>query len=285
MFRPDTTTLWDRITHPFAQHAPQAPFDPVYTFGADSKNTILPPPPFIEKSCFEYDKPRLLLKPSERPIARLHALARKNSGRKREAVKFRPLSEATVGALSSDEDDDSAPFFPTVLRRQDTNRTLASATKTLTNGFDVEFDYDKERAVLFRAKKGSLAGSETDAVPEYSDYEEDVTASTGKKRGAPGWTPPFMERKQSSLADSSTLAPVLSNDIPPGAVPLTPSLIHAIDRIAAAQSDAFTSRSRDGLPLAVGSCTPLTPSANDDSKGEHWDIFWRDVTTKAGQRA
>ncbi|KAI0310727.1 hypothetical protein OF83DRAFT_1070095 [Amylostereum chailletii] len=283
-FRPDTSTLWDRLLHPFGpKKAP--PFEPVYPLISDVKYPTAPSPhpSMDEKHPFD-NRPRLLRKESERPLARLRALARTENGHKgRETVKFQPLRES-VSDESDDDDDPIKPisFPPRPLNRRSSTHT--STSKTLTNGsVDRSFDLAKETARLSDAKRNAV-GENEDAAPEYSDYEEDVTSLKSKNRDEPGWLPPFLAQHQTSSTEA-TLAP-------PGTVPLTPSLIHAIDRINSAQAKAYGPLAevgqREGMPIpsvespAFGGSKPaLRHGDPNPAKGEQWDSFWKDVTDKA----
>ncbi|VDB85578.1 unnamed protein product [Peniophora sp. CBMAI 1063] len=308
-FIPDTRSVWEKLAHPFATGP--TPFAMV----APGPGT--PPPAYsgglgtspLEKDPFEFaTPPRLLRKESERPMARLRALAQAESGRtKRSAVKFRPINGDD---LSDDEDDD--PLFPPKPARTATD-TGSAESKTLAcsdNGLDAlseepELHYDAERAKLFGVRKRAAGDAESDA-PDYSDVEEDVASMLKKPappRGGEGWRPPFIARAASSstasISDSATLTtppltrvprspaapPPASQQAnangllpPPGAVPLTPSLINAIDRIAVAQHEAFGAGAT-GAPSA-----PTGMPANSERRGEHWESFWKDVTEKAGRR-
>lgn len=198
--------------------------------------------------------------------------------RTREAIKFRPLA---VEELSSDSEDErdlkSKPLSP--LRRTGFVLQKTPSTGSGTTAVD-EIDVEKE-------KKGIAKALARDA-PEYSDYEEDVTVSVEKERmerekerGQPGWSPQFIRRASlnssasgskdgSKRSDSTAVAPA-------GAVPMTPSLIKALDRISAAQHAVY------------GPNEPSTPVADEGlpnpqpDKGARWEAFWRDVKAKAGQ--
>ena len=63
--------------------------------------------------------------------------------------------------------------------------------------------------------------------------------------------------------------------IPPGAVPMTPSLIRAIDRIAIAQGEAY----------GYNSPPPLSPPPLRRGEAlEDWERFWGRVHQKAHER-
>ncbi|KAF7377735.1 hypothetical protein MSAN_00196500 [Mycena sanguinolenta] len=182
-------------------------------------------------------------------------------GKKRGAVKFRPVGE--VG-LSSDEEDDD-PLSPTSPTKP------PAAVVAAEDGKDL--DFDKEMARVRAAKKGK-----TDEAPEYSDFEEDLTNLPTKDVKGKDWSPGFLQRHRSGNAVSSTTSQHTATSSNPkspplGAVPATPSLIKALDRIAVAQKDAFSDTPPDGMP------DPSSPQ--EEYKGARWGDFWRDVRDKA----
>ncbi|KAJ7049435.1 hypothetical protein C8F01DRAFT_1183301 [Mycena amicta] len=205
------------------------------------------------------------------------------AGRKRDGVKFKP-----VDGLSSDDDDDdplsSPPVSPTSgkvprpwLRQK---MSMASTTPTLVDDTSKgkDLDFDKE---MKRARKAKKLGKDGDA-PDYSDFEEDVTSLGAKYSNDPDWKPGFLKR-HSSAANSNGISSTTSQRTavtssntkspPLGAVPATPSLIKALDRITVAQKDAFGQTPSEGMP------DPGSP--REGHKGARWDEFWKDVRDKA----
>ncbi|KAF5340491.1 hypothetical protein D9758_014566 [Tetrapyrgos nigripes] len=139
-----------------------------------------------------------------------------------------------------------------------------------------EIDYEKEVEKLRGYKRRSQASSSPRStsrdkeVPEYSDYESDITSlrQDRERRDEKEWTPAFLkaQRQQSasgvsglsggsgaSQASGSTLVssapttfsgsllPLGTSPAGMGIVPATPSLIRALDRVAMAQKDAYPS--------------------------------------------
>jgi hypothetical protein len=167
----------------------------------------------------------------------------------------------------------------------------AELSREVGNDIDVE----KELAQV----KTGLGAHE-----EYSDFEEDdITSAAAVKqkrdRDTSGWSPDFLRRHRESGGSSTTsqrtavdYSVVSSAPAPEGAVPITPSLIKAIDRITVAQQAVFGAAGvppRPGLPpsksskLADMSGLPraqVLPCAEEDSSAR-WDAFWRDVHEKA----
>jgi len=140
-----------------------------------------------------------------------------------------------------------------------------------------------------KSSKGRGKGKGKGVDAEYSDEESieqrnrDLT-----NREAPGWAPGFMKRHSGSTAKDLeaggvelNLKAVRNNSIPDdplaspssptsskppsGAVPVTPSLIKALDRVSRAQSEAYSG-------------TRTTPTSGG---GYEWGAFWKDVGVKA----
>ncbi|KAJ7182592.1 hypothetical protein C8R43DRAFT_911084 [Mycena crocata] len=203
------------------------------------------------------------------------------AGKKRGAVKFRAVGEA---GLSSDEDEDDpfrspphSPTSPKIQRPWLRQKMSMASTATLVDDGSAkgrDIDFDKEMGRVRGAKKRN-----TDEAPDYSDYEEDLTSLAAKDGNRDkDWSPGFLKRHRSGATDraSQRTAVTSSNNqsAPPGAVPATPSLIKALDRIAVAQKDAFSHSPADGMP--DGGAPP-----QQEYKGARWDDFWKEVRDKA----
>lgn len=240
---------------------------------------------------FEYEKkPGMLRKSSDRPFARLMALTHSyasestnapglKGGRKREAVKFRPLSHED--AFSSDDDNDDQTKVDDALSLPPPQRHLSTRTtssRTLASGFDSRTKFLSSEATLEtdgqreKRRMTGTGGTFDDApIPEYSDGEgEDVTAGSTIRRGSSGRSLPFTTRHRNSNADVLPLVPMVPGQRPyppipsAGAVPMTASLMHALDRVAVAQKDALINTSNVepvGLPVAANS-SPVLPKYN-----------------------
>ncbi|KAL0960840.1 hypothetical protein HGRIS_005856 [Hohenbuehelia grisea] len=179
-----------------------------------------------------------------------------------------------------------------------------------------ELDYDKELEKLKEA--GKARGIRDGEAPEYSDVEEGDLGNagqTGSKERGKNWSPGFLQRHRSGVAASSTsqgassatsrtaappnalttimnVSPTSGNAlaVPLGAVPATPSLIQALDRIAIAQQDAFRSptppqptqaQPQTKAPLeAVSRPAPDGLPTSPQTQGR-WQNFWREVEEKA----
>jgi len=138
-----------------------------------------------------------------------------------------------------------------------------------------------------KSSKGKGKRKQVDA--EYSDGESVPQGSKSPtNRDVPGWRPGFIKQHSSGKAqdleaggveldlravrkDSNPDDPLTSPSSPTsykpptGAVPVTPSLIKALDRVSKAQSEAYS-----------GAQTPPTSGG-----GYEWGAFWQAVGAKA----
>ncbi|KDQ62239.1 hypothetical protein JAAARDRAFT_170470 [Jaapia argillacea MUCL 33604] len=236
----------------------------------------------------------------------------KNLGTKRDVVKFQPL-DPDEELSSDDSDDDSelktprSPPRPNgfVLKQPSSLGSATTAVDIHREGSD-PLDFEKEKARLAGIKASLARKSNDGEALEYSDYEEDVTAHPRQRpRDTPGWSPEFLRRHRSATGagtpesrnsgsgggqDYFGNAAVSSSagsqhtavdgnltaaSPPPGAVPMTPSLIKAFDRIHAAQREAFSA------PTTPVSQPSVPPHRRQPPAGQNWDVFWKDVTDKA----
>ncbi|KAI1793230.1 hypothetical protein LXA43DRAFT_1001489 [Ganoderma leucocontextum] len=191
----------------------------------------------------------------------------KGRQRTRELIKFDPLDPYSE---SDSEDEDLKKAVPPFMR----SPTRSGSMGTLT-----------EEQPL----KGSKGPRNKPKGDPLSEDEQDVT--TGRMDGRDGekWTPGFIRRpslkhqsssaaiSQAGTASSNTLtAPVFSP------VPATPSLIKAIERVNAAQQEAFAPNwsAIEGLPLSTP--PPTADAEQPQHRGHNWNAFWSDVKDKAG---
>lgn len=295
---------------------------------------------------------------STRVQHRARKVALENGGR-RAPVKFRPKDGFSSSESSGEDDELKTPGeTPTKavklqtapLIRSNSDATSLSGTTVYPSGSEgvsaelavvsEDLDIEKERAHLAGLKstfgaapaqrRATTRGGTVDipGAPEYSDVEEDVTSAYAYirpqlARDEPGWKPEFLKRAASgaSVASASSQRGKKSEKLnpPPGAVPMTPSLVNALGRIAQAQAQAYGSDSasgsattvrNDGLP-AEGRQHPLRPASpmdhrvismdeppkipglpfahsytktgglRADEDGDQWDDFWKDVQAKA----
>jgi hypothetical protein len=162
-----------------------------------------------------------------------------------------------------------------------------ASTATLVDDASSSSKGGKDKGIDFEKEMGRVKANKTrDEAPEYSDFEEDVT-NLANPKDSKEWSPGFLQRHRSgrsgttnttsqrtSTSNNSKRTPQPPPLVP---VPATPSLIKALDRIAVAQKDAFSSDpnrlSEDGMPA------PGSPQ--EEYKGARWGDFWRDVQSKA----
>ena len=281
IFQPLSYSFWDRLFPCPRRSKPSKASDVL--FPPDDKYTISPHMSFeynrqglssgrpTTQQAFSSDEPpSLLQKQTQRPLARLRGLtnAEGHGYRKREAVKFGAVDP---NDLSSDDEDDPLSSPPPPARRTSTR----SGSATLTDGSiegSQRISLGKEGLEKVAAAKRVALEANDASAPEYSDYEEDAIISQTHHRNSPGWKPPFLVRTGSNVA--STGAPVV-------AVPMTPSLIRAVDRIEAAKAQAYSS------PTPVytsGSAPEIHTAENGSARKQRWEAFWHDVTSKAGGR-
>ncbi|KAI0325043.1 hypothetical protein GY45DRAFT_1330853 [Cubamyces sp. BRFM 1775] len=227
-----------------------------------------------------FTPPQELLRKDRRPVLG-------GRTRTREVIKFDPLDPYTLS--DSDEEDDFKKAVPAFVR----SPTRTDSMATLTNDSPVATKHTTET-------RPSGRRVQMDAL---SDDEEDVTAiATRERNTSPSgekWSPDFIRRHSQrqlnhkpssagfSQAASSSYGTSSSNTLTPAVlpVPATPSLIKAVERVNAAQQEAFANqaaRSMEGLPMtsALGSAEePRGPQPHP--RGHNWDAFWHDVKTKA----
>lgn len=302
-FRP-APTLWERLfgskSTDGEMHFPKTnlphhpPTHDYQNIDLDLDLKMPPPTGFLKK---HKTKRRGLRKPS----------GGNNAGRK--PIKFKPLDDS-----SGSESDNEHPKKP--------HATVSSSAPTLVDESNPITPVVEKDALLQPPNAHKYA----DGQPEYSDYEEDLTVQH-RKHGEGKWTPDFLKRQraksqhktraqpppstvgQFSSHASSTIGSIVAPPlVPPGAmpVPATPSLLNAINRIAAAQKDVFGALppehparggTYDGLPNiydkpptdaeAAHVITDVEgPGRVRSIEGMHkgdWDEFWRDVKDKARQ--
>ncbi|KAJ7578107.1 hypothetical protein C8J56DRAFT_969013 [Mycena floridula] len=274
---------WDSYLASYATNLPDRagsyqPFVPFWSrvFGGDkpvhsTKDIVFPPqdrdakfPPFSpddDDDSYFQRTPGFLMKA-------------KKGKRSKEGVKFKP------GEMSSDSesDDDMVPARPWLARPGRPGRpglraqtSMSSTTPTLVDNDVPEIDYDTEIKKL-KSRSGLGDGE----VPEYSDYEEDVT--TARPLGLKQQRPLGLKTALPALRSSQTTA--VPPSPPLGAVPATPSLIKALDRIAVAQKEVFGDAPRS--PGGDSGKSPGREGPTSPSREARWDGFWKDVGVKAG---
>jgi hypothetical protein len=310
VFQPFSDSFWNRL---FGVKKPSTPMtDPIRWPDDKDLTPGLKPHPFEHGYFMEtpsqasMDSFRNARDPESLKSNGSHTRARlkvhPSSSRRKEGVKFKPLNSPDDGSSSDSEDETQNTLTPTSARpkpKAQTSANSASGTSTL-----VENNSDKagsktiggsERIKLMRAKAGQDAhetGSDGE-IPEYSDYEEDITSSKRRRiraeRDSPGWRPEFLQRQHQSGEGIVPEAPAAVTS--PGAISVsaTPSLIKAMDRLAAAQQEAFSKVENQVGPTSP---QPEIPTGEDPTSQEQenhetkartarWQEFWREVKEKA----
>lgn len=204
---------------------------------------------------------------------------------KRSKVEFRPLGDY------SDSDSDSGSEFskktsagtldmvPELLPPPSRPWLSHPTSPSLSGPTLYDSDDEIDKSDLSKKIKVNLES--------YSDSEDitDTHLTAFKRlqlhRDEPGWKPGFLlnQTPTPTTPISNAQFPVAFTP-PPGAVPMTPSLIRAIDRIAVAQSQAYPSAVPSfSIPVAPASIPREIPREHDDK----WRGFWKHVQHKSAQ--
>lgn len=238
---------------------------------------------------------------------------------------MRPIKFGADLSSDSSDDDSAGAYSSDVLYTKSRpwlkQKSMSSSTPTLvdipTAGQEHNLDFE-----LAKLKKVRARAADSTGALEYSDYEEDVGLPSknlsDRKLREVEWTPGFLKEHMLSSSTGGTgngSSPSIAgrnghgvHPTPMAAVPATPSLIKALDRISAAQKEAFGPgpsptlighvhapqvRAPDTLQISksggrsVGHV--LDKNEDDDSDDEQdrivraprWDDFWRDVRRQA----
>ncbi|KAL5482662.1 hypothetical protein ACEPAI_9256 [Sanghuangporus weigelae] len=269
---------------------------------------------------------------SARVKHRWHRLA---ENERRPRVEFRPKEGFSSESDSEGSSDDDLLKKPIGLKKVHPLTRVNSKASTVTlsgttaypssssghsdnkhAAHELNVDSEKARLKKLKSSFGGVSRAATPIkAPEYSDVEEDVTtayAESGNRDryDTPDWKPEFLRRAlhadgAGAVAHQKTAGNAVAS--PSGAVPMTPSLITALGRIAKAQTDAYG-------PQYDGGVSPIPPVARQDSSGaqrEHvtivmdsrdeitglpiiegdqqrtgeekakWDTFWNEIQVKA----
>lgn len=300
-------SLWTRLFG--SSSKPPVPNEVVFPTDEDLKSSISTPLKLQKRSSIS--KPPLSPdaytqfqpSPTQLKKGRSQRTSQKKAGkRSRDPIKF--------GADLSSSDSDSDEDYP----KKPLDRPWLEKGAPSSIGFSCTLrkiqednlgpiDVEKE---LAKIKPG--LGGKGEEVPEYSDFEEDVTSAAPLTKDRDidraGWSPEFLRRHRESGGSSTTSQRTavehprpLSPPAPDGAVPVTPSLLNALNRIAVAQETAYDYRPgqkplRPGLPPTKSSEPAMTsglpgaqipPLGNGEPfQAARWDTFWQEVRDKAG---
>ncbi|KAG8826196.1 hypothetical protein FRC19_009546 [Serendipita sp. 401] len=283
---------WDRYLSNYSSQLPNAHdrpgnFRPSMPFW---KKVFNPPPPDPIKFPRDNDNSPLRspLSPPNGPD-KLRTKGRKP--RPYTGNSFQPLHKTgkddhSSGSDASSSDEEEQRYIPRPwAKRKDTQASLSGAT--LADGASA-------------TSKGKRAKEDKDLEQGielvYSDGESAATSRRkDNTRDAPGWTPEFIKRSSiggrregGMSAEMDAKQSAHSASPPPGAVPMTPSLIKALDRVSQAQNEAYSG-------IASGRHTPYTSHTPGVSTPGHgippvqmptpgggydWGVFWKSVENK-----
>ena len=183
---------------------------------------------------------------------------------------------------------------------------------------EMDVESEKTRLISMKATFGGDTRTMKPAgeVPEYSDVEEDVIndfirSGQRTRSYSPGWKPEFIKHAFPSgkpgTFGNERLSSEQPSSAPVRAVPVTPSLVFALGRIAKAQVDAYGPSlktdgpdnspvthhdppvtQRDHISVSIDAHTPVVglPVVGEDRRSdrdnrERWDKFWNEVQVKA----
>ncbi|KAG6890817.1 hypothetical protein C0995_003250 [Termitomyces sp. Mi166 len=233
------------------------------------------------------------------------------TSRRRQPIKF----GQDLSSDSSDDDSDG-PWSERVRPWLRQKASMSFSSPTLVDQLITrplrDRTHDLEHSKSKKAQE--KAGNAPSIAPVYSDYEEDIGAPNANTDGDIEWRPGFMNRYSSSAGVSRAGGATASftgslSFAPKGTIPATPSLIKALDRISAAQREAFefvsgsstlTSTQSASDSERKGSTTrveglPQVPETDLEGTGDYsdiefirkgrlmpsWEEFWKEVKDKA----
>jgi hypothetical protein len=172
------------------------------------------------------------------------------------STSFKPLRHSDS---SDDDSDDDGKYIPRPWAKKRATTSLSGVTLAGSNS-----DKGKDKAAI-----------------DYSDGES-VTPSQKKprmSRDSPGWTPEFIRKGKDKDVESGSVELEQkrnrSESPPPGAVPITPSLLNALERVGKAQSAAYA------VSKSSGQSQPSPAVSMPEPQGYDWGAFWRNVEDKA----
>ena len=212
--------------------------------------------------------------------------------REKMGKKTRDLVKFGVDVYSSDSDSDlKMPLErPWLEKRHSSSVGFSASLRKIQDDDPIVVEKD--------IVKGKVSLGKYNPVPEYSDFEDNVTSATArdKERDSPNWSPEFLRRHGES-GGSSTMSlrtavehqSLPYSPAPEGATPVTPSLIKAFERIAIAQDATSGPGKNPGLPYsqssepAIASGLPKVQIPSIPAfQAAKWDTFWQDVRDTAG---
>lgn len=234
--------------------------------------------------------------------------------RKRKPIKFGGDLDSAPSSDSEFSDTDKVrPWLKQKASMSSSTPTLVEEHQHMRPSLDYDINVEISQLKKGPAKAGGGTGGN---LSDYSDYEGDLGLRSKplsrNEDAGDKWSPGFMKRHSSSSPSASVSGSSnqsTGRTVPLGAVPATPSLIKALDRVSEAQREAFGVAGGGALPRGrppvSGGIHPLSASPShkvrvdglprveeqvtgkeairDDvqSKKPRWDDFWRDVREKA----
>ncbi|KIM28459.1 hypothetical protein M408DRAFT_141547 [Serendipita vermifera MAFF 305830] len=294
---------WDSYLANYAANLPNA---------HDRPGTFTPAVPFWKKIFNPQPKGPILFPPDKALLSTHDPLApppyqagklrpkgtKAWSGTASQPLKKSNLDLSSDSGSSSDEEEfgDGKRYIPRPWApRKDTQATSLSGV-TLADTASASSKGKQKGGVEKDLEKGGEV--------IYSDGEE-VAASirsssrTHKDRDVPGWKPEFIKRHSiggragtGSGTELEMKSTRMGESPPPGAVPVTPSLMRALDRVSQAQNEAYGGIiSKGHTPRASthghghgagGASTPGVPPLQMPTPGGgyDWAGFWRTVEDK-----
>lgn len=284
---------WDRYLSSYASQLPNAHDRPGnFTPSTPFWKKIFNPPP-KDPILFPNDTGALSskspLSPPPYRAGKLRTQSKKSAPYSRDS--FQPLNKATKHDFSSGSEDSSDEegtgqerYIPRPwAKRKDTQATSLSGV-TLADG----------ASATSKGKMGDMAKEHGDLA--YSDGESVAqSTSTGRRRkesrDAPGWTPEFIKRHsmggkkdlESGGIEMRASRSNRSESPPPGAVPMTPSLMKALDRVSQAQNEAYAgivSKGHTPYASSPGHAPGTSTPGVHPHGGQDWGAFWKKVEDK-----
>ncbi|PVF93114.1 hypothetical protein CPB86DRAFT_790453 [Serendipita vermifera] len=308
---------WDNYLANYAANLPNAHDRPgMFTPSLPFWKKLFNPPP-KEPVSFAPDK-ALLSPRTKLPAPPYQAGKIRSQGKKSQPTggnSFQPLHSKDKDGNSSASDDSSDEEYGNGPGQRYIPRPWAKRKSTQDTSLSGVTLADSSTSIKGKAK--SKYGDDDKDLEKgdvvYSDGESVAPSARKISRDTPGWTPEFIKRSSLSGRQGITEPPVemkqskpISNPNrsqtttpPAGAVPMTPSLMKALDRVSQAQAEAYGGIISKGhtpiastagghahtSSIAPGASTPGLPPVQMPTPGGgyDWGAFWRKVEDKAKQ--
>lgn len=184
-------------------------------------------------------------------------------------VQFRPLGDYSDSDSGSESEfgDNPALNTPPEMLSLPSRPWLHSPTSPSLSGPTL-YGSDDELDKLHSSRN-------YDINIDYDSDSQDITdtrhIALSSHRDEPGWKPGFLKNQKPT---TPAPAPVF------GAVPMTPSLLRAIDRIRVAQSEVYPSAVHSLSTPTLSTSPPREVPREHDNK---WQTFWNKVQHQSSQ--